>query len=54
MTDWIRSALRCPKTGTELRREGDWYISSSTPAWRYRIENEVPILLPTEAEEVPA
>ena len=52
MNDWIQDALRCPKTGAPLRREGDSYISDSTPAWRYRIENGVPILLPTEAEQV--
>ena len=52
MTDWIESALRCPKTGTELTREGEVYVSASSPAWRYRIDNGVPILLPTEAEQV--
>lgn len=52
MTDWIRDALRCPKTGAPLVREGDFYVSDSTPVWRYRIENGVPILLPTEAEQV--
>lgn len=52
MTDWIQDALRCPKTGAPLQREGDFYVSDSTPSWRYRIENGVPILLPTEAEQV--
>ncbi|MGO1401076.1 MAG: hypothetical protein ACTHUY_01605 [Flaviflexus sp.] len=50
MTDWIDNALICPKTGTPLKREGNYYVSQSTPAWKYRIENDVPILLPTEAE----
>ncbi|MEZ7898132.1 MAG: hypothetical protein QMB98_04900 [Flaviflexus sp.] len=54
MSDWFEEALRCPKTGTPLKREGDYYISTSAPAWKYRIENGVPILLPTEAEEVAA
>lgn len=50
MSEWIEQALRCPKTGTPLSRQGDYYVSSSTPAWKYRIEKDVPILLPTEAE----
>lgn len=52
MNNWLDSVLRCPKTGAELVKEGNSYVSTGTPAYRYRIEDGVPILLPQEAELV--
>ncbi|MDO5722954.1 MAG: hypothetical protein Q4P33_00945 [Flaviflexus sp.] len=52
MTDWLTEVLRCPKTGERLIRQGDYLVTESR-TWRYPIRSGVPVLLPTEAEEIP-
>lgn len=54
MTDWLNEALRCPKTGQRLVRDGDFLRTEATPGFRYPVRSGVPILLPDEAEELPA
>ncbi|GAA1808042.1 Trm112 family protein [Nesterenkonia flava] len=51
LPDEILTILRCPVTGSPLRREGDELIATADESRRYRIEHGVPNLLP---EETPA
>lgn len=52
MNSWLETVLRCPITGASLTRDGDSYVSTGSPTYRYRIEANVPNLLPGEAELV--
>lgn len=52
MSSWLDEVLVCPLTKAPLVAEGDYYISTGTPVYRYPIREGVPLLLPNEAEEV--
>lgn len=52
MSKWLDSVLQCPITGAPLEADGDSYVSTGNPAYRYPITNGVPLLLPDRAELV--
>lgn len=49
--DFLLEVVRCPRTGRELRKEGDRLLTADG-ALSYRIEDGIPVLLPEEALEV--
>lgn len=58
LADWVREALRCPVTGTELvadvRADGSVWLRNTAPdnPLAYPVREGVPVLLPGEAEVV--
>ena len=48
--EFLLAIARCPRTGQTLRRDGGRLITADGKL-AYRLEDGIPVLLPTEGEE---